>query len=320
MFYQRDLENVLFSDFSAEEIDNVVVISGYLGFQPIEKLSKLKDKKSIVIYGMYGKDSIAFPHHKKYLEIDAKNANLDILYSTEPVHAKIYFGISNNIIKFVKVGSANFSSSGLKNDGKEVLVDVDPKLFDDIKQYYDLVKANCIPCQEGTYKKIPKKNNKRITSKSQNKVYRCCLLSFLGIDKKTKEKIVPKMSGLNWCHSTKGNVSKNDAYIPIRIPDIKNNPGLFPPKKQTNQIVELIWDDETSMDGLLEGTNDIDGVSYPKQLCSSPRKSTMGEYLRKRLNVSPSKVIDIDDLKKYGRSDVSVTLIADGVYYLDFSV
>lgn len=74
------------------------------------------------------------------------------------------------------------------------------------------------------------------------------------------------------------------------------------------------------MDGLLEGSNNINGVIYPKQLCSSPRKSTMGEYLRKRLKVSSSKVIDIDDLNKYGRSDVSVTLIADGVYYLDFSV
>lgn len=315
MFYHRNLENVLFSDFSGEEIDHIVIISGYLGFQPIKKLGKLKDKKSIIIYGMYGDEGISFPLHSKIREIDKELENLNILYSTKPVHSKIYFGVSNGNIKFVKVGSANFSSSGLKNDEREILVDVTPDLFDNVKHYYDWVKNNCISCQKAAYNKVPKIIQGNVVTEEKSLAYKCCLLSFL-----TKSKKVPSKSGLNWCHSPNGNVSKNDAYIPIRMDDIRNNPGIFPPKKQTNQIVELIWDDGTSMDGLLEGSNNINGVIYPKQLCSSPRKSTMGEYLRKRLNISSSKVIDIDDLNKYGRSDVSVTLIADGVYYLDFSV
>ena len=86
--------------------------------------------------------------------------------------------------------------------------------------------------------------------------------------------------------------------------------------------MELIWDDGTVMTGLLEGQsyNKIDGMVYPKQLSSSPKKSIMGEYLRKRLGVSMKHIITKKDLRKYGRDSIDISLIGEGIYYMDFSV
>ena len=76
------------------------------------------------------------------------------------------------------------------------------------------------------------------------------------------------------------------------------------------------------MIGLLEGQNynKIDGMVYPKQLSSAPQKSVLGTYLRKRIGVSLDHVITKADLKRYGRYDVDISLIGEGIYYMDFSV
>ena len=327
MFHHKELEKLLFDDFSDEEIDNIVVISGYVGLQPIGKLGELEGKKSLIIYGMYGKEGILAPLHEGIVKADEKMPNVSIMYSKRPIHSKIYIGRSNKEIKFVKIGSANISSSGLKNDGKEVLVDVDPVLFEKINSYFTWVKKKCIPCKKAESKDIyrfkreygnaPRQTraSKQVSAPKQTRDHDGCLLDFM--DGKGN---IPQESGINWCFSSKGKVSPNDAYIPIRVGDIRENPGLFLPKKKNNKIVELLWDDGISMDGLLEASVIVDGVKYPKQLCSSPRKADLGEYLRRRLNVSSEKVVDIDDFKKYGRHNIGVTLIGDGQYYLDFSV
>lgn len=84
--------------------------------------------------------------------------------------------------------------------------------------------------------------------------------------------------------------------------------------------MELIWDDGFVMKGLLEQNNEMNGLLYPKAICSSERKSVLGLYLRERLGVSPTHLITVDDLIKYGRTDITVSLLAEGVYEMDFSV
>ena len=113
-------------------------------------------------------------------------------------------------------------------------------------------------------------------------------------------------------------------------------PDLFPQKKYVNGVineeskgkanrendeVELIWDDGTSMIGLLEGQTIVAGVIYPKQLSTSPQKNILGKYIRKRLgNLPLDYTICKKDLQKYGRTHIDISKIGDGIYYLDFSV
>lgn len=333
MLYYKDLEDRIFELPSALCVDCLTIVSGYVGIEPIKRLATLPvGVHATVIYGMYGSDNISAPLHKALIELQQKLPNVEILYSTIPVHSKIYFWNEGDHIRSALIGSANFSVSGLRNDYKEVLSDVEEKSFEDFKAYYDFVKERCLPCTDKSIKV------RKVSKVSRNSVNQqpllakgICRASFLD-----KKGLVPKKSGLNWGCSG-GHVKEGDAYIRITMDYIKTFPKMFPPKKyvdgieninstgrknRENDEVELIWDDGTVMTGLLEGQNynKLDGMVYPKQLSSSPNKSIMGEYLRKRLGVSMKHVITKTDLKKYGRYSIDISLIGEGIYYMDFSV
>ena len=332
MLYYTDLEKRVL-EIPSTKVDNFIVLSGYVGIEPIKKLDELPSNiHKTVIYGMYGSDKISAPLHQALLNLQKEKTNVEILYSTIPVHSKVYFWKEGDTITKALIGSANFSVSGLRNDYKEVLTNMSEKSFPDFKTYYEYVKERCISCTDAEIKtrkvlKVPR-TSVQIQALLSHGI---CRLSFLN-----KRGLVPKKSGLNWGCS-RGHVSPGDAYIRISMDCIRNFPNMFPPKKyvdgvlndnstgrknRENDEIELIWDDGTTMVGLLEGqiNNKKDGMIYPKQLSSSPRKSDLGVYLRRRLGVDLNHVITKADLKKYGRTHIDISLISEGVYYMDFSV
>lgn len=87
-----------------------------------------------------------------------------------------------------------------------------------------------------------------------------------------------------------------------------------------NDSIEIIWDDGITMEGLLEGSQPIDDVVYPKQISSFPVKAELGEYIRNRIGVPSGQPVRKHHLERYGRSDIAISLISDGVYQFDFSV
>lgn len=131
-----------------------------------------------------------------------------------------------------------------------------------------------------------------------------------------RDGIVQKQAGLNWGFS-EGHVSLADAYIALTQEFIRNAPNYFPAHGETI-IVE--WDDGTKMECLLEGTQEIDGKIYPKQISTKNDKSVLGKYLRDRLKVSMTKLINLSDLDNYGRRDIDVTKINSNHFKFDFSV
>lgn len=74
------------------------------------------------------------------------------------------------------------------------------------------------------------------------------------------------------------------------------------------------------MKGLLEGSQPIDGIIFPKQISSFPVKSELGEYIRNRINVPLGQPVRRHHLLRYGRLDIEVSLLAEGIYKFDFSV
>ncbi len=331
MLYYNDLEDKVFEKPSSLSADCLIIISGYVGVEPIKRLATLPEGvHATVIYGMYGSDNISAPLHKALVELQGKLPNVEILYSTIPVHSKIYFWNKGDDIRSALIGSANFSVSGLRNDYKEVLSDVEEKSFTEFKTYYDYVRSRCLPCTDERIK-VRKAYKASRTSKNLQPLLAngICRASFLN-----RKGLVPKKSGLNWGFSS-GHVKPGVAYIPISMNNIKRFPKMFPPKKyvygieninsagrknRENDEVEMIWDDGTVMTGLLEGQQKQGNIVYPKQLSSSPQKSILGEYLRKRIGVPMDYVITKTDLRRYGRYSVDITLIGEGMYYMDFSV
>ncbi|WP_409068731.1 hypothetical protein ACFLKC_12975 [Clostridium caseinilyticum] len=129
-----------------------------------------------------------------------------------------------------------------------------------------------------------------------------------------KYNTVQQQAGLNWGFSY-GHTCLADAYIALTTHFLRSNPNFFP--SQGSPIITE-WDDGTVLQCLLEGTQEINGIVYPKQISSDGDKSTLGYYLRRRIGVSPNHRIAMSDLTNYGRNYVSVSYIEGNRYYFDF--
>ncbi len=323
MLFNTNLEEIIFHRHETVPSDELVILSGYLGPNPVDRLKKLP-LNSTVIYGMYGDRGIQQRLHNALINIQITIPRINIFYSTVPIHSKCYIWKNQNLIQHALIGSANFSTNGLSTPYREILAETTYDTFQPLNDYIDRVMTNSILC---TDIQDVRDGTTIIQTPSIQISTQFCRMSLLG-----RGDILYSASGLNWGHG-KGNVTPNDAYIAIKKDYIRQYPNLFPPKQdfaimtnvggkpnRHNDTIEIIWDDGIIMDGLLEGSQEENGLKYPKQITSFPRKNLMGEYLRHRLGVPSGKLVSIDDLERYGRTTIDISLQDEGIYYFDFSV
>lgn len=338
MLYYKDLEEIIFAhhEILSEEPDELIIISGYLGPSPVTRLNEL-DFKVTVIGGMYT-GGINTKLWESLSHIKENNPKLEIMFASEEIHAKAYVWKKNNKVLSALIGSANFSSNGLRSDYREILADASRDTFNALLDYYKYIKENSITqpsIKEGAEREDINFDSGEEINKTDLK-YSCTLPLYSLRNNKVHEK-----GGLNWEFSS-GHVAVGDGYIALPKNIIKENPKLFKPYDQNYQSsrgrnrnsdpVEIIWDDGYVMPASFEGVNTINGMTYPKQITSYsakiPRlngkriskKSILGRYLRNRLGVSVNHLITMEDLENYGRNNITLSLIEEGVYYADFSV
>lgn len=334
MLFYKNLENIIFTRNELFNCDELVIVSGYVGPSPIHKISELP-LKTTVIYGMYGSDGIQQSLHSALLEENKNIDNLDILYSSMPVHSKCYIWKNKGEVVHALVGSANFSVNGLSTPYKEVLAETTKDTFEPLAEYSKLIIENAIKCDDAVVKKNKKK-------KQENVDYTVfdpdvCSVPLYIIEKGIKK--VQDYNGINWGMAKKNgaHVNINDACIAIGVELIKHYPSMFPAKQKQpsnmeevvrkdhrhNDSIEIIWDDGTTMSALLEGSvaKIEDGVKvlYPKQLSTTPKKSLLGKYIRSRLGIQEGVPITYSDLERYGKTTIDVSLQGEGIYYFDFS-
>lgn len=332
MLFYENLDKIIFSRNELFNCDELIIVTGYIGPHPVSQLKSLPIK-STVIYGMYGSDGIRKSLHDALLQENKKLPNTKIVYSTIPVHSKIYIWKKNGEIVHALVGSANFSTNGLTTPFKEVLAETTTDTFELLNKYVNTILDKSIICENAIVSSNKKKNDRYIDFITYDKDV-CSMPLYI---MKENIPIVPEKSGINWgmASLSGSHVNINDAYIKIDVEMIKNYPQLFPPKQKNpsndsgkighrhNDNIEIIWDDGTSMIGLLEGTikTEINGIKkmYPKQISTTPSNSELGKYLRKRLGKNDGELITYEDLKSYGRAYIDVSLQGDGIYYFDFS-
>ncbi len=316
MLYTKNLEDIIFHRHEFHNTDELIVLSGYLGPKPVRKLESLP-LTSKVIYGMYGSEGIKPSLHNSLKTIQNSVNNLDIFYSQLPIHSKCYVWRKNNEIVHALLGSANFSVNGLTTPFREILAETTFDTFQPLNEYIQHILNHSISCLELGDESI-------ITEIEENAF---CNTTLLG-----KDGEVQNFAGLNWGQNLRNHTTPNDAYIAIRTSQIRNYPNLFQPKQFTplfdtrgrmrrhNDSIEIIWDDGVTMEGLFEGSQPIDNIIYPKQISSFPQKSELGEYIRNRINVPLGQPVRRHHLEKYGRLDIKISLLGDGVYKFDFSV
>lgn len=317
--YTENLREIIFSTHSVlQACDSFVIISGYIGPNPIRELMELPVKCD-VIYGMYGIDGINERLHKSLIGLES--ADLNILYSEMAVHTKCYIWLNKGEIVKGMSGSANFSDNSLNIDNKEMLIEIDSKDFSVLKEYISLVRSNAINCTSDEVKIIRRLGEERKVNTAMS-IFTVRLELYNPRTGKVQDK-----HGLNWGYST-GNVVPGDACIAIRSKHLDEVPLLFPPKplirttaggksQRENDPIEVIWDDGVIMSCILEGTQ---RKIYPKNFTSAKTKGELGKYFRDRLGIKKIRKITMEDLESYGRTDIELTYIAPGVYTADFSV
>lgn len=317
MLYTQDLEELIFHRHQLHETDELIVLSGYLGPRPVARLEELPFNAT-VIYGMYGSEGIKPSLHGSLLNIQGEVDNLNIFYSNLPVHSKCYVWRRRGDIIHALIGSANFSVNGLTTPFREVLAETTFDTFRPLNDYISHILNNSISCLEVGMERVIEE-----TEQTDD-----CLMTLLG-----RNGEVQNAAGLNWGQNPNNHTTPNDAYIPIRTSHIRDFPNLFPPKQlnpleidgrgrmqRHNDSIEIIWDDGLTMEGLLEGSQPVEGVIYPKQISSFPIKAELGEYIRNRIGVPLGQPVRKHHLERYGRTDIEVSLIGEGVYKFDFSV
>lgn len=338
MLYNNNLESIVFNRHKLFRCDELVVISGYVGPAPVERTKELP-MKTTVIYGMYGCDGIGKALHENLKKKNETIDNLNVLYSTIPVHAKCYIWKNKGEVVHALIGSANFSTNGLTTPLKEVLAETTVDTFDPLNNYLNEITTNSISCEAGIVKEgkgsVPSEDSEKWAG-ANPKI--CSLPLYIMKDGK---KVVPPQSGVNWGQAkilSGSHVNINDAYIAISTDFIDHYPELFPVKQSApknceevarvnhrhNDNIDIIWDDGTEMKGLLEGSvpRIINGERklLPKQISTTPNKSKLGKYLHSRLNVPEGSPITMSDFERYGRDTIDISLQGEGIYLLDFSV
>jgi len=311
MFYYRNLYNVFFDEYPREATD-FIALSGYVGIEPIAALSGIP-LNSKIIYGLF-KENQQPQLHNQLIRLHSETRR--ILYPEILCHSKCYLWLRNNVPIKGLIGSANFSSNGLLNDYRESLLAVDRNQLYALKGYIELIQDSAVPCDEYVVHSVPR----------TREVYDRDICEMVLYDPVTGQ--TQLSHGLNWGLAEGSHVRPNDACIPIRVEHIRRYPQLFPPLQKNpertrgslNEVIEIVWDDGVVMQGRLEGSQPVDNIKYPKQFASFPHKDDMGHYFRHRLGMSIGQRILREDLIRYGRDTVSVSLLEEGMYLFDFSV
>ncbi|OFX50975.1 MAG: hypothetical protein A2046_09960 [Bacteroidetes bacterium GWA2_30_7] len=312
MLHYKNLYNLFFQSFPNQATD-FIALSGFVGLEPIVDLGNLP-LNSKIIYGLQKENPKLLLHHQL---LDLHSQTRKIYYPEIACHSKCYLWLNGQIPIKGLIGSANFSSNGLRNDYRETLLEVDQNQLFVLKGYIEIILNSAKECNTVEVIEAPELSEE----------YNREICNMILYDPQTGQ--THNGHGLNWGFAD-ANVRPNDACVPIRMEHIRKYPKLFPPlqpnpenrKGTLKEVIEFVWDDGQIMQCRLEGSQPLPNsdLKFPKQIASFPHKDDFGIYIRQRLGIPLGQRVLREDLIRYGRDSISVSLIEEGLYYFDFSV
>ena len=333
MLFYKDLDKVVLNQHKKTPSDELIVLSDSVGIEPLRWLEELPIQSTVILYYKDTVDTrVPEMLHNAYLAEQEKFKNVRLMYSDVPVASQHYIWRDHGNITYALAGSATFTLKGMKTPIKETLAELTSDAFPALSEHLKLVMGNGMSCTKGKARIFSFYSTNIVSRDDNNILYAEDFCKTPVCEVKEQHLYMSDDSGLNMglASSGKTNGHKDDACIPIRLENILRYPNLFPAKIMYpegfagdvtlscphDDNIEIIWDDGTYMTAALEG---IQGGAFPKQIVSSPDKSLLGKYLRNRLGVPSGVAISMIDLLKYGRTNIDIWLLAEGIYFFDFS-
>lgn len=285
----------------SSDSNSLLIVSGYATASMADRhFAELDGDIGIkVIYGMAYTDGVSVVNDTMFKKLE-DNKPFECYYFTDPypVHSKVYIWMYNSIPRKAFVGSANYTQGGFLGEyqWKEAMAEVDPKKA---YEYFTLILKGSMEIDHedineyvGLFMPL-----KKIDAESSDKV----VLPLLTRDGKTGE-----ASGLNWGQRPGRN--PDQAYL--RIPSDVAESGYFPPRSFRFTVRAddgFVFIATTAQDG-------------SKAIHSPEGNHIIGQYFRQRIGVESGQFVKIEDLLKYGRTDVDFYKIDNETFYMDFSV
>ncbi len=309
--------------------NKLFVVSGYataaMAFRHLEALKEKNQQVEIeLIVGMSPIDGLSQTNHKGFQELQASNAGMfSCSYLTEmpPVHSKIYAWFHNNEPVCGFVGSANYTQTAFGKKQREVMADSDPlkgyKYFQGLIPqtiYCDNIEAENIVQIYNTRSYTRVKREKEAIEQSEvvpaAMAIEPSLIGLPSINITLLDRTgtsLPQRSGLNWGQRPEVGREPNQAYI--KLPSIVYNTDFFPDR--TIHFTVLTDDGRVLICSRAQDNG--------KAIHTPQNNSLIGEYFRNRLGVPNGAPVKLEDLLRYGRTDISFYKIDDETYFMDFS-
>lgn len=333
--------------------DEIIIISGYFSIDILEEIAK-RGINTTFYYGMYLRNGISMANYSALETLDSTYGHLKIMIPLAyHVHTKCYIFKKDGKIINALVGSANCSSSALDTtQNSELLLPVvnaaDIAFLDNYS--IEIERSSCEfnnPLISPTTKTKAKilsisKRRTKATPKSWNNFSGNPFSAIIPLYYiKDGKPTVHEVDGLNWGNGPHASKSSDmESVIPIRKFQIEHYPLLIPFNgsvgsgtggkiTRMQSPIVMTWDDSVAMVMLFQQGgcqvpskgNRAPGAPYrvyPKGLTASSGGVELGKYFRDRLGLNHDAIVTYDDLRKYGRDYVTLTLTNSGDYELDF--
>ena len=259
-----------------------------------------------VTIGMAKHSGVSRWDHLEFKRISETTNRLTLRYFTgsPPVHTKgVLWGKGASRRAFA--GSSNFSWNGFRDFG-ELMASVDPIAFEEAFPTADLLDCRDPAVDDSgiVVDSLGNKIPKSLRDVAQSKEVVHLPLYSLKTGK------IHSAAGLNWGQRPEYNREPNQAYIPIPKSVHDQHEGFFPNRDEEFTVVT---DDGESFVCVVAQDNS-------KAVETRYDNSILGRYFRKRLGVPLGNRVELEDLKQYGRMDVSVHKVSSDLFFLDFSV
>lgn len=335
------------------ELDTLRIVSGYashaMASHHILEANRRKHALSVdLVYGMAGMDGVKKIDHLGFLSLEKKRefdfaGSFACSYVKRPksVHSKVYVWCRGEVPVCAFMGSANYTEYGFDESNRiETLTECDP-----ISAYEFFLKTKplAVDCshvnQETDFPEklrrmqLPMKHDPVVMIETDpDSPYKGCLkiIVSLLIEKGAKAGTVGEGSRLNWGVLADGSPRRNikddpnsstrdpnQAYIALPTPIQRS--GFFPEyntlaKGADGQKRFSVMTD----DGVVFSCVRVSG-DYGKEIETPQDNSELGRYFRNRLGLPSGAFITAQDLKRYGRYDVTFYKFDDENYVMDFS-
>lgn len=317
----RDLFKKVLLD-PAKNADTLVIVAGYASPAMVRThFEKLPGGIKVqLLVGMTSLEGIQRAFHHAFVELagtDFKGRfECRYIFKLPAVHSKAYVWMKDGRAASAFIGSANYSQEAFLRR-RELLIPGDAA---EAAKYCASLRADSVDCLA-----VDVEEHIRLTEfQRRQPLHRAPRPSKAVATRKvvvpapapgaetmkvsllTRKGDVGDHSGLNWSQRPERK-RQNEAYIPIGT--ALGTSGFFPPH---GEHFTLVTDDGQAIDAVV-------AQAGSKAIHSYKDNTILGRYFRERLGLGENARITLEDLKRYGRTDVEFQRVAEDTYLMDFA-